>query len=165
MTAPRFATQSEWRTPACTLLGDVLALMLAFVAIVMARHAVIPSYSIRSCLEVFPCLGIVIVAFWAQGLYPGVLIHPAEEMRRVFLCISLVALGMASTTFLWRNAEAYSRSVFLVGVAGRLAERAFSALFIARLAGREILVGRAGGSARFRPGGAQSGAVVCAMGG
>ncbi len=30
-----------------------------------------------------PCLTIVLVAFWAQGLYPGVLLHPAEEMRRV----------------------------------------------------------------------------------
>jgi Undecaprenyl-phosphate galactose phosphotransferase WbaP len=53
-------------------------------------------------------------AFWLHGLYPGVLLHPAEEMRRTFTAITFVFLIMASASFLWRNAEAYSRAVFLI---------------------------------------------------
>lgn len=61
-----------------------------------------------------PYLVIILIAFWAQGLYPGVLRHPAEEMRRAYTSVSIVFLGMASTTFLWRTEEAYSRPMLLL---------------------------------------------------
>ena len=54
-------------------------------------------------------------AFLMYGLYPGLLIHPAEEMRRVFYSMTCVFLIAAAVTFLWRTGMEYSRSVFLLG--------------------------------------------------
>jgi Undecaprenyl-phosphate galactose phosphotransferase WbaP len=93
---------------------DVLALSLVFGSALLGRHVVTSSYPFSAGTELLPCLTIVLIAFWACGLYPGVLLHPAEEMRRIVLSVSIVFLGMASATFLWRNAESYSRSVFLL---------------------------------------------------
>src|ERR1700683_4988518 len=112
--APTFAIQSDWKTAACMLTVDVLALSLVLGLAVFGRHTVASAYALSAASELLPCLSIVLIAFWAQGLYPGVLLHPAEEMRRVVLSIGIVFLGISSTTFLWRNAESYSRSVFLL---------------------------------------------------
>jgi Undecaprenyl-phosphate galactose phosphotransferase WbaP len=69
---------------------------------------------VRFYLEVFPGLTFFVAAFAIHGLYPGVLLHPAEEIRRVFHCISIVFLLLLCTTFLWHNAQSYSRSIVMV---------------------------------------------------
>ena len=112
--SPQFAIHSQWKTSVCFLAMDLLALATVFGLIIESRHLISAAYPLSAGFELLPCLVILVVAFSAQGLYPGVLLHPAEEMRRIFLSISIVFLGMASTTFLWRNAESYSRSVFLL---------------------------------------------------
>ena len=93
---------------------DAFALALVFGFTLLLHRLINPAYPFSTGTDLLPCLVIVLVAFWARGLYPGVLLHPAEEMRRIVLSVSIVFLGMASTTFLWRNAESYSRSVFLL---------------------------------------------------
>jgi Undecaprenyl-phosphate galactose phosphotransferase WbaP len=69
---------------------------------------------VRFYLEVFPGLTLFVAAFAIHGLYPGILLHPAEEIRRVFHCVSIVFLLVLCTTFLWHNAESYSRSIVLL---------------------------------------------------
>lgn len=109
----QFTIRSQWVTAGAILAVDLLALSLVLSLSVLGRHLLSPAYEFASCLALFPCVIMILVAFWLQGLYPGVLLHPAEEMRRIVFSISIVLLAMASTTFLWRNAEGYSRSVFL----------------------------------------------------
>jgi Undecaprenyl-phosphate galactose phosphotransferase WbaP len=104
--APQFAIQGDWKTAACTLAADALALSLVLGAAAIWRRG--------AGVELLPCLPILLVAFWAQGLYPGVLRHPAEEMRRIYSSVSIVFLAMSSTTFLWRNAESFSRSMLIL---------------------------------------------------
>ena len=94
--------------------SDILALSLVFSFAVLGRHLVTPTYKLLSYFDMLPYLLLLLAGFWIQGLYPGILLHPAEEMRRVFLVISVVFLLMGSTTFLWRSAEEYSRAVFLI---------------------------------------------------
>jgi Undecaprenyl-phosphate galactose phosphotransferase WbaP len=101
-------------TAATMLLLDFLALSLIFAITVLGRHAITPSYDLTFLLESFPCIAALLVAFGLQGLYPGVLLHPADEVRKIFLAVSTVFLLMACASFLWRNAEAYSRAVFLI---------------------------------------------------
>jgi Undecaprenyl-phosphate galactose phosphotransferase WbaP len=113
-TLRHLANRPAWITTACILMADFWTLTFAFGVTVLGRHVVTPGYTFHCYWEVFQCLAMLLGAFWIQGLYPGVLLHPAEEMRRIFLSISTVFLVMASTTFLWRNAESYSRSVFLI---------------------------------------------------
>jgi Undecaprenyl-phosphate galactose phosphotransferase WbaP len=112
--APRFAIQSDWRTAACMLAADVFALFLAFGLVLAALHLAMPAYRLNAGIELLPCLAMVLIAFRAQNLYPGVLLHPAEEMRRIYSSIGIVSLGMESTTFLWGSAESPARLVFLL---------------------------------------------------
>jgi Undecaprenyl-phosphate galactose phosphotransferase WbaP len=95
-------------------MSDFLALSLVFWLTIFARHLVTPAYHLASYFQLLPCLLMLLAAFGVQGLYPGVLVHPAEEMRRIFFSVTTVFLIVASTSFLWRTSEAYSRAVFLI---------------------------------------------------
>jgi Undecaprenyl-phosphate galactose phosphotransferase WbaP len=96
------------------LFCDGLTLSALLAIAVTARHLITPTYSASAFFDLSPGVALMLGAFWLQGLYPGALLHPAEEMRRTFTAITLVFLVMASASFLWRNAEAYSRAVFIV---------------------------------------------------
>ena len=112
--AHKLDIQSDWKTAACMLASDASALALVFASLVVARHLVSAAHKISAGLDLLPCLVIVMIAFWAQDLYPGVLRHPAEEMRRVYTSISIVFLAIASTTFFWRTTDTYSRPMLLL---------------------------------------------------
>jgi Undecaprenyl-phosphate galactose phosphotransferase WbaP len=99
----------------CIVASDVAALGLVFVLLVASRQMLTPAYTWSGALRYLPLFMLVFPAFAFQGLYPGLLIHPAEEMRRVFFSLTCVFLAWASAAFLWRNGESYSRSIFLIG--------------------------------------------------
>lgn len=99
----------------CILSADFLTLSVVFGLAILWRHTLSPVYyQLTSYFELLPFLVMMLGAFWIQGLYPGVLLHPAEEMRRITVSITTVFLVMACSAFLWRNGNVYSRSVFLV---------------------------------------------------
>src|ERR1700675_3326665 len=104
---------SEWWTSGSMLLLDIVGLSAVYWVAVLLRRPITPGDT-RFYLEVFPGVSFFIVAFATSGLYPGVLIHPAEEMRRVFHCVTAVVLLVLCTTFLWHNAESYSRSIMIM---------------------------------------------------
>ena len=65
-------------------------------------------------LVAFPCL------FALMRLYPGILLHPAEELKRLFFSVSLGFLLVSASFFLLKSADAYSRLFFLMAWAGSL---------------------------------------------
>jgi Undecaprenyl-phosphate galactose phosphotransferase WbaP len=95
------------------LLVDICALSTVYWLAVIGRRLITPG-SVHFYIEVFPGLTFFVLAFAIHDLYPGVLLHPAEEIRRVFHCISIVFLLVLCTTFFWHNAVSYSRSIVLV---------------------------------------------------
>lgn len=103
-----------WATSFSLFLGDLAALSGVYWLVVIGRHLVGPGYELTFYLEFFPCFGVLFGAFLAQGLYPGILLHRAEELRRIFYAVCFCFMLIMSTTFLWRNAEEYSRSVVLL---------------------------------------------------
>ncbi len=109
----KFSIPSDWKTAACMVASDAVALLLVFGLTVIGRQFFGAAPGVSAGIEILPCLAIILIAFWSQGLYPGVLRHPAEEMRRVYTSISVIFLGTASTTFFWRTAESYSRSMLI----------------------------------------------------
>jgi Undecaprenyl-phosphate galactose phosphotransferase WbaP len=111
---PESFAASSWKTSAAIMLADVLALSAIYWLAVLSRYLVSHGYELSSYVRLFPTAGLFIVAFHIKGLYPGLLLHPAEEMRRVVYCIASVFVVIGAATFFWRNAEAYSRSVFLM---------------------------------------------------
>lgn len=108
------ASNSSLAITLSILSADFITLSLVFAIAVLWRHYLSPGYPLASYFELLPYLVMMLGAFWIQGLYPGVLLHPAEEMRRVTVSITTVFLVMACSAFLWRNGTAFSRSVFLI---------------------------------------------------
>ncbi len=106
------------RSPRTTALfifaSDLITLSLVFAVAVIFRHLANNKYDLTSYFWLSSYIALMLGVFWIQGLYPCVLVHPAEEMRRVFYSVSFVFLFMAATTFLFRSAESYSRAVFLI---------------------------------------------------
>jgi Undecaprenyl-phosphate galactose phosphotransferase WbaP len=112
---------------------DVVALSVIYWLAVVGRHLITPG-NFRFYIELFPGIVLFVLAFSIQGLYPGVLLHPAEEIRRIFHCVSIVLLLVLCTTFLWHNAQSYSRSIVMVFWA-----LGAPAVLLARYAGRTLL--------------------------
>src|ERR1700693_287271 len=126
---------STWRTTLSMVAVDIAALSTVYWLAVFIRRIITPG-DIRFYLEVFPGATLFIVVFAIHGLYPGVLLHPAEEIRRVFHGISIVFLLVLCTTFLGHNAESYSRSIvmltWLLGVPAVLLARMFARQTLSR---------------------------------
>jgi hypothetical protein len=111
---PRYFAASSWKTSAAIMLADTVALSAVYWLAVLSRYLVSHGYLLSDYIRLFPTAGLFLIAFYIKGLYPGLLLHPAEEMRRVVCCIASVFVVIGAATFFWRNAEAYSRSVFLI---------------------------------------------------
>ncbi len=118
ITLPADKPEPVWLTGLATLTVDFLAISAAYWLAVSVHYLIAPG-SLDFYVQLFPGICVFLVAFATQGLYPGFLLHPAEETRRVFSCISTVFLLIACTAYLRHSAEWYSRSMFLaVWVAG-----------------------------------------------
>ena len=87
---PRANTRAPWGTVLCILASDMIALSFVFVLLVAGRQLVTPEYSWSGTLRFLPFFTLAFPALLFQGLYPGLLIHPAEEMRRVFISLTVV---------------------------------------------------------------------------
>ena len=94
------------------MLVDLIALSAVYWAAVLGRYLITPG-DFRFYIGLFPGITLFLAGFSIQGLYPGLLLHPAEEIRRVCYCFTAVFLAIACTAFLWHNAESYSRAIFL----------------------------------------------------
>ncbi len=112
---PHAGKHAPWGTLLCVVASDLLSLTLVITLLVGVRHILDPRFAWSTPLPFLPFLALMFPAFLMQGLYPGLLIHPAEEMRRVFYSMTCVFLIAAAVTFLWRTGMEYSRSVFLLG--------------------------------------------------
>jgi Undecaprenyl-phosphate galactose phosphotransferase WbaP len=98
----------------CLLLSDLAGLTAVFWLAVWSKYLCNSDLSVKFYLEVFPFVMLFLVAFFFEGLYPALLLHPAEEMRRVFHSVTAVFLILISATFLMKSGADYSRYVFLV---------------------------------------------------
>jgi Undecaprenyl-phosphate galactose phosphotransferase WbaP len=97
----------------CLLLADFFAVSAVFCLAVWSKYIFNPNLNLRFYLEVFPSVLVLLGAFSLQGLYPAMLLHPAEEMRRVFHSVTVVLLVLVSITFLLKDGVKYSRYIFL----------------------------------------------------
>lgn len=112
--SPAVHVRWGWGMGLCILTADVAALSAVLISFVTARHLLDPVYPLDEMVRFLPFLAMTFPAFFLQKLYPGLLIHPAEEMRRIFQSLCAVFLIWATTAFLWRTGGVFSRSAFLV---------------------------------------------------
>ena len=59
--------------------ADLFALSAVYWIAVIGRYLLYPNYDLRFYLDLYPVITVFIGAFYVQNLYPGILLHPAEE--------------------------------------------------------------------------------------
>ena len=108
-----YSPAAERATGMAFFIGDMAALLAAYAITVVIRGAVAGEALWPQYLRLIPFLGAVPLLIWMMDLYPGVLLNPVEEFRRLTLAITLGMSLVVVATFLVKEASAYSRVVFL----------------------------------------------------
>ncbi len=95
---------------------DLAALALAAVVSVWGRLWLGGSYSPSLYWPMWPLLGLFLLGYSIVGLYAGVALSPADELRRTTVTTTLIFVALGTATFLLRNIDinVYSRGVFLL---------------------------------------------------
>ncbi|HEY9696379.1 MAG TPA: undecaprenyl-phosphate galactose phosphotransferase WbaP [Trichocoleus sp.] len=99
---------------ALMIAADLLALCLAGIISVYLRLFVEPQFHPLLYWQLFPSLGLFILAYTTIGLYPGVTLSPVDELRWTSLSTTLMYLALVATLFMQREGEVYDRLVFVV---------------------------------------------------
>lgn len=92
---------------------DLFGLTLAGIISVYIRLVLDGKFHPSLYWQLWPVLGLFILAYATVGLYPGVAVSPVDELRWISLSTSLIYLALGSATFLRREGEVYSRGIFL----------------------------------------------------
>ena len=102
--------------PMVGILGasDLLALFLAGAIGVYLRLAFGGQYLPSLYGQLWPILGVFLLAYAAAGLYPAVGLSPVDELRRICLSTTFTHLVLGAGLFLTGESETYSRGVFLI---------------------------------------------------
>jgi len=100
-------------TGSLVLISDVLSLLGAGGLAIALRSLLGQGFFADVYLALWPAMALFVAVFYIIGLYPGVGLAPAEELRRLTLATSLVYLVLAAGTFLFKEGNTYSRAVFL----------------------------------------------------
>ncbi|TVP65149.1 MAG: undecaprenyl-phosphate galactose phosphotransferase WbaP [Leptolyngbya sp. LCM1.Bin17] len=94
--------------------SDALALGLAGAISVYLRLAFDGQYAPALYGQLWPILGVFLLAYAVAGLYPAVGVSPVDELRRICLSTTFTYLVLGAGLFLTREGETYSRGVFLM---------------------------------------------------
>jgi hypothetical protein len=108
-----YSLAAERATGLTFLIADTLALLAAFAITIVIRGMVGGGTLWPQYLRLAPFLAVILLLIGLMDLYPGVLLNPVEEFRRLtiatMLGMSLAVVG----TFLVKESNAYSRIVFV----------------------------------------------------
>jgi hypothetical protein len=108
-----YSPLAEQTTGIAFLVADTLALLLAYAITITLRGAVGGATLWPQFLRLMPFLGVVPLLIWMMDLYPGVLLNPVEEFRRLTLAITLGMSLVVVATFLVKESSVYSRAVLI----------------------------------------------------
>ena len=93
--------------------ADLAAITLAF-ALGYSLRGIFPgSLSPDNYLGLYPALLLFPTLFAAMNLYPGTLMHPAEELKLLSRATTVGFALIAVSFFLFKNADIFSRAFFL----------------------------------------------------
>ncbi len=101
-------------TLAVLVCADLLALLLAEGLSVILRFPHNWPAQLLLYSQLWPACALFIFAYAVKGLYSGVALNPANELRRITLATNLVFLVLGAVIFLLKVSDQYSRSFFLI---------------------------------------------------
>jgi Undecaprenyl-phosphate galactose phosphotransferase WbaP len=108
-----YSLVAEHATGMAFLIADTLALLAAYAITIVMRGAVGGGTLWPQYFRLIPFLGVVPLLIGLMDLYPGVLLNPVEEFRRLTIAITLGMALVVVATFLVKESNAYSRVVFV----------------------------------------------------
>jgi len=94
--------------------SDFVALGVAGVISVYLRLAFNGEYEPSLYWQLWPLLGLFLLAYGVAGLYPAVCISPVDELRRICLSTTFTYLVLGAGIFLFQEGDTYSRGIFLM---------------------------------------------------
>jgi len=96
--------------------ADVLALLAAYTLTIVFRSVLGAEGLWPQYFRLLPFLSVVPVLIGIMDLYPGVMLEPVEEFRRLAIAISLGMSLVVVATFLLKDANVFSRLVFVAAI-------------------------------------------------
>jgi Undecaprenyl-phosphate galactose phosphotransferase WbaP len=102
------------------ILGDILALTAVGTTSVLLRYLFNGQFPLSLYVDLWPVLALFPMGFAVFGLYPGVMLTPALELKKICQAISFVFILLAIALFVSKSSQTYSRSIFLTSWAGSL---------------------------------------------
>lgn len=107
-------TTSPWFTIFFLMVTDMGVLCASVALGTFAKWIFAPTLIVELYLNLWPCLGMFVIAYAIAKLYPVAGMSPAEELRRTTIATTIVFALMATMSVLFKETEAYSRAVLLV---------------------------------------------------
>lgn len=108
------AKKIQWRMSLTLAISDVVCLCTILGVVVLLRLLMGGAFSLSIYFSLFPLLAFFPVVFAMLELYPGALMPPQEELKRSCIAISVCYLFLGTATFFSRDADSYSRFIFIV---------------------------------------------------
>lgn len=102
------------------LVTDVSAVATVWIISVLGRWLCSGQYDLALYWALAPFLGLLMLANALAGLYPGILLSPPEELKKIFQSTSAVFLALIVAVFMSKQADLYSRGVFVMAWCGSL---------------------------------------------
>jgi Undecaprenyl-phosphate galactose phosphotransferase WbaP len=110
--ARSYSLPAERATATAFFVADTLALLAAYTIAIALRGAAGGAALWPNYVRLAPFLAVVPLLISLMDLYPGVMLNPVEELRRLTMAISLGMSLVVVATFLTKEANVYSRLVF-----------------------------------------------------
>lgn len=110
----KFHWTSSFLSGLTLMVVDALTLMLcigiSFFIINLVNHAFI---NFRSFVTYSIYLPLILLVFYAAGLYPGIMASPAEDVKKFFICTFFSFMGIAISIFVEDNDEKFAVALAL----------------------------------------------------
>lgn len=118
---PRQGMLSGFRITSLLLLSDSVALLMVWCLSVVVRYALGGSFGLALYWNMIPLLLLFPVAYAIAGLYPGILLSPPEELKKIAQSTSVIFLILLGAIFLSKQSDTFSRGIFVMAWLGVLA--------------------------------------------
>ncbi len=109
-----YSPVAERATWATFLVADALAILTAYTLTILFRGTFAEDSLWPQYFRLAPFLLTIPILIALMDLYPGVLLNPVEEFRRITLAVSMGMALVVVATYLIREANVYSRLAFLI---------------------------------------------------
>lgn len=110
------AAFGERATAATFIIADTLAVLTAFAITIVLRGALAGVALWPQYFHLAPYLAIIPLFIGLMDLYPGVMLDPVEEFRRLTIAIAVGMSLVVVVTFLFKESVVYSRAVSIAAV-------------------------------------------------